>query len=212
MPYIIGSVLALVAPALFAATIYMTLGRLIRVLRADRYSLIKVTWLTKIFVAFDILSFLVQSSGAGMQAKGTSSSRLGQNLVLVGLFLQIAIFAFFVVIAAVFHRRILRQPTQASQGVLSWKPHMNGLYASSALVLLRNLIRVVEYVQGHNGYIRRHQWVLYIFDALLMFAVMVVLAVVYAPSLLKQGKMEGLGETTVELKGKNSKQTRAAEV
>lgn len=213
--------LALVAPALFAATIYMTLGRLIRVLHADHHSLIKTSRLTTVFVLFDILSFLIQSSGAGMIAtkvketkNGTkadpSSSRLGQGLVLAGLFLQIVFFAFFVVIAGVFHRRISLQPTQTSQGILGWKPHMNALYGSSALVLLRNVIRVVEYIQGYNGYIRSHEWVLYVFDALLMFAIIVILAVVYAPSLFKEGKLEELDETARESQLEDCKQSEAA--
>jgi hypothetical protein len=62
-PFIIQSVLLLVAPALFAASIYMTLGRLILLLDGEKYALIKKTWLTKIFVLGDIMSFMVQSGG-----------------------------------------------------------------------------------------------------------------------------------------------------
>ncbi|KAB8077269.1 RTA1 like protein-domain-containing protein [Aspergillus leporis] len=62
-PYIIQAVLTLVAPALFAASIYMELGRTIVVLHAEKHSLIRVKWLTKIFVAGDVLSFLMQSAG-----------------------------------------------------------------------------------------------------------------------------------------------------
>lgn len=80
-PYVVQSVLLLVAPALFvrlsrlhisldrfsillkAASIYVVLGRLIRKLHAERFSLIRINWLTKFFVAGDVLSFLMQSSG-----------------------------------------------------------------------------------------------------------------------------------------------------
>ena len=62
-PYIIQSILLLVAPALFAASIYMTLGRIIVLLDAEQYSFIKKKWLTKIFVCGDVLSFLMQSGG-----------------------------------------------------------------------------------------------------------------------------------------------------
>lgn len=50
-PFIIQSILILVAPALFAASIYMVLGHVIRLLHADDISIIKPKWLTKIFVA-----------------------------------------------------------------------------------------------------------------------------------------------------------------
>jgi hypothetical protein len=62
-PFIIQSVFLLVAPALFAASIYMVLGRIIVAIDGEKFSLIKKRWLTKIFVTSDVLSFLVLSSG-----------------------------------------------------------------------------------------------------------------------------------------------------
>ena len=57
------SLLILLAPALFAASIYMVLGRLIIHAGAQHRSIIRITWLTKIFVGGDVLSFLLQSAG-----------------------------------------------------------------------------------------------------------------------------------------------------
>lgn len=62
-PYIMQSALILIAPAFLAASIYMTLGRIIQMLDAEQSSVIKLRWLTKIFVAGDVLSFLMQASG-----------------------------------------------------------------------------------------------------------------------------------------------------
>ena len=62
-PYVMQSTLLLVAPALFAASIYMELGRVIRLVKGEKLSLIRVTLMTKIFVAGDVLSFLMQASG-----------------------------------------------------------------------------------------------------------------------------------------------------
>jgi hypothetical protein len=62
-PFIIQSVLLLVAPALFAASIYMELGRIVQMVDGDKHLFVRRTWMTKIFVAGDILSFLMQSSG-----------------------------------------------------------------------------------------------------------------------------------------------------
>lgn len=63
MPYIIQSVFLLVAPALFAASIYMELGRIINLTDGDSRSIIGRTKLTKIFVTGDVLSFFAQSGG-----------------------------------------------------------------------------------------------------------------------------------------------------
>jgi hypothetical protein len=62
-PYIMQSTLLLVAPALFAASIYMELGRIILLVKGEKFAIIRVTWMTKIFVAGDVLSFLMQASG-----------------------------------------------------------------------------------------------------------------------------------------------------
>lgn len=62
-PYVMQSTLLLVAPALFAASIYMGLGRIIYLVKGQKFSLIRVNWMTKVFVAGDVLSFLMQASG-----------------------------------------------------------------------------------------------------------------------------------------------------
>jgi hypothetical protein len=59
--------LLLLAPALYAASIYMILGRLIRLLDAEKYSIIRTRWLTKLFVLGDVVSFAVQGIGASLK-------------------------------------------------------------------------------------------------------------------------------------------------
>jgi hypothetical protein len=48
---------------LFAATIYMAFGRLVTGAGAQSYTLIRHKWITKIFVAGDVLSFFLQAGG-----------------------------------------------------------------------------------------------------------------------------------------------------
>ena len=62
-PYIIQSLLILLGPTLFAASIYMILGRIMRLTNGEAHSIIRVNWVTKIFVLGDVLSFLAQSGG-----------------------------------------------------------------------------------------------------------------------------------------------------
>ena len=57
------TLLILLAPVLFAASLYMELGRIILLVDGESASLVRRTWLTKIFVGGDVLSFLVQSAG-----------------------------------------------------------------------------------------------------------------------------------------------------
>ncbi|KAF1361471.1 hypothetical protein EJ07DRAFT_112012 [Lizonia empirigonia] len=83
-PFIMQSLLILVAPALFAASIYITLGRVILTVHGERYSLVRQKWLTKTFVAGDVLSFMMQgSAGGGIQAMGTvGGMKLGQKIII----------------------------------------------------------------------------------------------------------------------------------
>lgn len=41
----------------------MILARLIRLLGAEAYALVRTTWMTKIFVTGDVISFLAQGAG-----------------------------------------------------------------------------------------------------------------------------------------------------
>ena len=41
----------------------MVLGRLIRLLEADKYSMVRLKWLTKIFLFGDVVSILAQGMG-----------------------------------------------------------------------------------------------------------------------------------------------------
>jgi hypothetical protein len=65
--YIWQTLLILLGPALMAASIYMVLGRLIRLLDGHKYALIRSTWMTKLFVSGDVLSFLAQGAGKSPQ-------------------------------------------------------------------------------------------------------------------------------------------------
>lgn len=63
-PFIMQTLLILIAPALFAASIYMILGRIILLTDGEKYSLLKRRWLTKVFVIGDVISFFMQMGGA----------------------------------------------------------------------------------------------------------------------------------------------------
>jgi hypothetical protein len=176
--YIMQSTLILIAPALFAASIYMILSRLIRVLDAEQLSIIPVRWMTKIFVFGDVVSFFMQAGGGGIQASGNFLT--GQKIIIFGLFVQIFMFSFFLVTAVAFHRNVLKQSTALIFSyIVDWRRYLHILYITSILILVRSIFRVVEYLQGHDGFLVSHEVFIYIFDALLMFLVMVIFAIWY---------------------------------
>ena len=113
-------------------------------------------------------------------AQGKSSSvTLGANIIVGGLVLQLIFFGIFIAVAVAFDRAMRVRPTaqSAKAEVSHWRKHLKVLYATSGLIMVRNIIRVVEYAQGNDGFLLDHECILYIFDALLMLAVMVILNV-----------------------------------
>ncbi|KAH8879708.1 RTA1-domain-containing protein [Thozetella sp. PMI_491] len=184
MPYIIQSLLTLLGPTLFAASIYMVLGRIIRFLHGDSYSMIRPKWLTKFFLLGDILSFLGQGGGGGIlaTAKTESSQSMGNNVILLGLGIQIVFFGFFMVVTMVFHVRIYRKPTTVSLSTAArWQRLLWVLYATSLLIMIRSIFRLVEYAQGNDGSLMQKEAYAYVLDALLMVVVTAIYSF-YHPS------------------------------
>lgn len=174
-PYITQISLILLAPVLFAASIYMTLKGIIHKVHGEKYSPVRAQWLSKLFVAGDVLSLLIQCSGSAIMVN-PSQTQLGQNIVVAGLLVQIIIFGLFWVTALVFHKRMRRQSLGGSlpADVRGSERTLYMLYGVSALIMLRSVFRVVEFVMGNDGYLLSHEWTLYVFDSAPMLIVMAV--------------------------------------
>ncbi|KAJ5295735.1 hypothetical protein N7508_010556 [Penicillium antarcticum] len=100
--YCIQNVFILLDPVLFAASIYMTLGRLIRNFNAEKYSLIRINWLSGTFMASNVSSFLVPGTGAESLA-GTA-----MGITIAGLVNQVVLFGIFILVSVIFEKRMTR--------------------------------------------------------------------------------------------------------
>ena len=177
IPYVIQSVLLLLAPAFFAASIYMILGRSISSTGHDSLSIIRVKWLTKIFVCGDVISFFAQGAGGSFLSSAKTQSKIttGQNIIIVGLFIQIAFFGFFVVTAGVFHYRLRKCWDCISMSTITvpWVKCLFILYIASLFIMIRSIFRAVEYITGTDGPLMSTEVYLYVFEATLMFLTMI---------------------------------------
>ncbi|KAL4879317.1 RTA1 like protein [Aspergillus karnatakaensis] len=200
--YSIHTILVLLAPPLYAASIYMVLGRLISFLHAEKLSLVSIKWMTKIFVTGDVIAFVMQAAGGGIMASGTIDSyELGENITVGGLAVQLAFFSVFIVTCGVFHYRVRANPTQkvielsAKRDARSWETVLLGLYLASVLILVRSIFRMIEYIQGNNGYLISHEVFMYVFDSALMFLCMVVMNVCHPSMILERAQKRAGGES-----------------
>ncbi|EEU39233.1 uncharacterized protein NECHADRAFT_42828 [Fusarium vanettenii 77-13-4] len=169
IPYVLQSSFLLLGPVLFAASLYMTLGRVIRAVDGEALSLVPLRWLTRIFVAGDVISFIVQASGAAIKSQVKDNNpAVGTNIVVGGLVFQVIIFGIFMVVAAVFNRRFRKSNGSSRTQDVPWQAALNMLYATSAMIMARNIFRVVEYAMGNDGYLLSVEWSVNVFDAGLM--------------------------------------------
>lgn len=135
-----------------------------------------------------------------MAAGTVSAMDTGAYIVIGGLVIQLLFFGFFIVVSAVLHWRVKRNLLSISHSLersKKWESIMWALYAACLLILVRSIFRVVEFVEGNDGFIMRREYLLYIFDACLMALTGVVLAVVYPGSFL--GRNESKRDSELQL-------------
>jgi hypothetical protein len=135
-------------------------------------------------------------------AKSPSTVKTGENVIILGLIVQILFFGFFVAVSVVFYKRMIDNPTSAAMATtVDWRRYMLVLYFASALIMVRCLYRVIEYIEGSDGVLQGHEYFMYIFDTALMLIVMAII-IAFHPSQIVSGhrKLDDMelmrGETT----------------
>lgn len=132
-----------------------------------------------------------------MMAAGNETNNmvsLGENVITVGLFVQLVIFGFFVIVAGLFQYRMQRRATARSQEpAIRWRKYLLTLYVTSVIIWIRCLFRVIEYLQGNDGYLMRLEAFVFIFDGVLMFIVLAWMNWLHPAEigLLLRGKVPG---------------------
>ena len=115
-----------------------------------------------------------------MAGKTASAITNGQSLILFGLVVQIVFLGIFTIVALIFDKRFSRAlHLSMAASTIKHQKYLNALYISNALIIVRSSVRVAEFVQGKDGYIMQHEWVLYVSDGVLMFGVMVIFNLVH---------------------------------
>ncbi|KAK6220695.1 hypothetical protein LQW54_001886 [Pestalotiopsis sp. IQ-011] len=179
MPYIIQSVFILLSPALFSASIYVLLGRIIQLTDGNTHAIIRNRRITKTFVTGDLVCLFMQCAAGGLMGGPRALPvlyKIGNGVVIASLILQLLWFAFFVVLAALLHRAMRGAPTiDAQRPNLRWGRYLTTLYIVSGFVMVRSLFRAIEFIEGSGGYLQKSEALFYVFDSFLMFITVVYL-------------------------------------
>jgi hypothetical protein len=134
------------APVLISAGIYAVLSVLVT--RTGRqYSPLPPKWVLGIFITADVVATLLQLTGAAMvgvaQSKRTDPTT-ANNILLIGLALQVFAFLVFIILASIFLYRA-RTVVFVEQGR---KAFIWSLIVATLAVYLRTCFRLAETAQG----------------------------------------------------------------
>ncbi|KAF4969428.1 hypothetical protein FSARC_3359 [Fusarium sarcochroum] len=197
-PYVLRSLLLLLGPTCYAASIYMILGRLIRRLKGEQFSLIRPGWLTKIFLLRDIISIALQGIGGG-KVVNADTPESAENIIIGGLTVQILFFGLFVAVTGLFHFQFAKDFTKRPSNFgFNWQRFLVVIYVASILILIRSLFRMIEYIEGHDGELQSKEVYVYVFDAVLM-AIASIGFNIFHPSKYLNGSREVTDDSDSEI-------------
>ncbi len=131
------------------------------------FSVIPPRLFSRIFLWADIAAFLIQGTGGGLQATG-SSRELGDTLFLIGVSFQLICYCTFLALVAVTHIRLSRESSRYSISyLLSSQPTtrvLSTIYFSSIFILIRSVYRIIEMKQGYSGALMSKEVYLIVLD------------------------------------------------
>lgn len=171
----------------------MSYGRIIIGIKAQEYALISPRWLTKIYVLIDIGCVISQVMGSVLPASGEQSSiELSKKILLGGLIAQVAALGFFILTCWHAHSRIKGSPTNniLANPSINWQNHFRALELVTVVLIVRSVVRAVEYLQGVDGFVASHEIFIYLFDALLIWFIMVTFLILHPSRLIHDTQLQ----------------------
>jgi len=189
--YIIEDMFILLSPCAFLATDYMLLSRLATSLGrdiADDCLLISSRRITRVFVWSDVITFWIQAAGGGMSTV-QSLSKLGTDIVMAGLILQLISFSLFTTLLVMFGFKVRSKYPQVwdvyyGEGLFSlmgpfkispitnWKVLYLTMCLTCIGILVRSVFRIAEFAGGYFGFLAVHEGFFYCLDSLPLWIAM----------------------------------------
>ncbi|KAK0206971.1 RTA1 like protein-domain-containing protein [Desarmillaria ectypa] len=157
------NVLIACAPAAFLAFNYIVYGRLVVQCLGARFCVLTPTRVSMIFICSDIITFIIQAGGAALIINPDQAT-LGKNIFLAGLILQSISYYVFTLMMLWTHWKV--KNARATTGGEFWWKALWLLYASSFLIIIRTIYRLVEGASDRGSYVRTHEVFFYCLDSL----------------------------------------------
>ncbi|VDB85404.1 unnamed protein product [Peniophora sp. CBMAI 1063] len=180
--YIVEYLFVVLSPCAFIAADYILLGRLARHLRVGQHLLIPPAKIMIVFLMSDITTFLIQAAGGGVSIAADTAkvNKIGSNIFLAGLAIQLASFVTFTAVYIRFLWLVWKREAAvwSKDSALvwwrDWRALAGALGVSCVGIIIRSFYRVVELSQGFKGPIARNEGLFYGLDTLPLFIAVVI--------------------------------------
>jgi len=196
----------IIAPAFFAAGIYLTLKHLTLCFGSE-HSLIRPKYYTWLFICCDIVSLILQGAGGGISATADTytKQKSGNDLALSGIVFQVFTLLVFAAMGAMYYfRRRAANPTMSREALhisqkTNFKLFMVGIVIAYVGILTRCAYRISEMAPGWRNSIMVSEIDFMVLDGA-MIAISVFFMSVFHPGYC----FPRLGATLARVKGDGS--------
>jgi hypothetical protein len=202
---IVNTVLIMSGPPIYALINYMVLSRILYYV--PYLSPLHPGRVLTTFLAMDAVCETLIVNGAQRIVNSRLNQKernIGETLVKVALIMQASMFVFFLILGGQFQRKA----TKAGVMTHKLKSVLIVMYISSIVVLARCIYRIVEFFQGYNGEVFRHEVYFWIFEASIMFFNTVMLNVFHPGKRLPRSNKVFLSKEGAERRGPGWKDKR----
>ncbi|KAF3931425.1 hypothetical protein ABW19_dt0202265 [Dactylella cylindrospora] len=173
-----------IAPACYAAGIYLCLSRIVIAFGED-ISRIKPRWYTYIFITCDFISLILQAAGGALASTGETpdETQVGTNVTIAGLAWQVFTMTLFMALCAEFAWRCYknRSSFDATQASLrsSWKfkGFLIALGVATLFIYIRCVYRVAEMAEGWGEGLMANETYFLVLEGLMVVLAVLVLNV-----------------------------------
>ena len=196
---VLGQVIALTAPPAGQLVDSTLLPRWRLPYLMDAGGLLRGDRIARVFFASDVVGFLLQLAGGGMEASGGSGASFGSKLLLFGLLVPLLFFGLFtglttyVYLSPLYNRvtpisGLSGQVDVITEPIPSRSDHVErvtydpscmsrvffALFCTLGLLFIRNIYRVANSAAGSQGYMNTHEAFFYVFDTVMILLTFVV--------------------------------------
>ncbi|KAJ2445877.1 hypothetical protein GGF42_005849 [Coemansia sp. RSA 2424] len=179
--YVLMTLFLLLPPNAMALANYKTVGKIIGQSSAQpRWFFLKPRFVNWFYFSSDVLSIALQGAGGGMMTT-YQHRETGKKIVLVGLILQLFFFTCFLATTFYVWTRsayTVAMSSRDSSSIAAKRKVLFTVVATTVLLYLRSIYRIVEFADGYGGPIYSAEWAFYVFDTLLIFIAFIVYIVV----------------------------------